>query len=308
MPRSQGKDLCEIFGFAPDDLTPECKNYWTREICPFIGTKCSKFNHDKSVIYGVCSVVTSNEEIIVCPKRLYAESYKTLRDVCADAFGYLPLYLVNEVKTLELVKETPNEFVVAFGQNSGREIQVGSSKNRLSMDWVMVRVVDGEAFEIAGVEVQSIDITNNYRATWETYKNLSLTPNKTIPNSVHGMNWANVHKRLIPQIIRKGQIYADSKLATKGMYFILPDTVYSRFEEIVGDIAPQSAPSRGTLNVFTYSLSKLVKPGKIRNLERTRVIRVSLEEFALNFISGGKIPGSTLDDAVKQQVHNLLKS
>lgn len=225
----------------------------------------------------------------------------------ADAFGFLPLYLVNEVKTLELVKETPNEFVVALGQNSGREIQVGSSRNKLSMDWVLVRVVDGEAFEIAGVEVQSIDITNNYRQTWEAYKSLTLDPNKAIPGSVHGMNWANVHKRLIPQIIRKGQIYADSKLATKGMYFILPDTVYSRFEDIVGDIAPQSVPGKGTLSVFTYSLSKSVDPGKIRKLERTRVIRLSLEEFALNFISGGKIPGTSLDDMVKQQVQTLLK-
>lgn len=120
---------------------------------------------------------------------------------------------MNEVKTLELVKETPNEFVVAFGQNSGREIQVGSSRNKLSMDWVLVRIVDGRPFEIAGVEVQSIDITNNYRSTWEAYKSLVLAPNTTIPASAHGMNWANVHKRLIPQIIRKGQIYADSKLA-----------------------------------------------------------------------------------------------
>ncbi len=308
MPRSKGKDMCEIFGFTPDDLTSECRNYWAREICPFIGTKCTKYNHDKSLIYGVCSVVTSNQETIICPKRLYAESYKTLRDVCADAFGYLPLYLVNEVKTLELVKEKPNEFVVAFGQNSGREIQVGSSRNKLSMDWVLVRVVDGKAFEIAGVEVQSIDITNNYRTIWEAYRNLESNPNISIPVSTHGMNWANVHKRLIPQIIRKGQIYADSKLATKGMYFILPDTVYSRFEDIVGHTTPKALPGKGILSVFTYSLGKSVDRGKIRNLERTRIIRVSLEEFALNFISGGKIPGSSLDEAVEQQVLNLLKN
>jgi hypothetical protein len=60
MPRSQSKDLCEIFGFTPDDLTPECRNYWAREICPFIGTQCTKFNHDKSVIYGVCLYLNHN--------------------------------------------------------------------------------------------------------------------------------------------------------------------------------------------------------------------------------------------------------
>ena len=75
--------------------------------------------------------VSSNEEVIICPKRLYAKSYKTLREVSFDAFGYLPLYLVNEVKSLELVKETPNQFVLALGQSSGKEIQVGQTEINL---------------------------------------------------------------------------------------------------------------------------------------------------------------------------------
>ena len=55
---------------------------------------------------------------------------------------------MNEVKSLELVKETPNEFVVALGQNSGKEVQVGSDKNKLSMDWVLVRIVRKRHLEI----------------------------------------------------------------------------------------------------------------------------------------------------------------
>lgn len=308
MPRAGRQDLCEIFGFAPDDLTAASRNYWTRSICPFIGNGCTKFNHDKSIIYGVCSVVTGGDEIIVCPKRLYANSYRTLRDVCFDAFGYLPLYLINEIEALDLCKETPNELVIAFGQNSGREIQVGTNHNKLSMDWVLVKVVDGEAMEIAGIEVQSIDTTNNYRATWNAYKELRNTPNITIPRSPHGMNWANVHKRLIPQIIRKGQIYADSELATKGIYFIVPDSVYQRFENIVGDLTAIDNPGKGILSVFTYSLDSVVTPGIIRGLIRNRVLRFALEEFALNFISGGKIPGASLDEAVKNQVKNILNN
>lgn len=224
-----------------------------------------------------------------------------------DAFGYLPLYLVNEVKSLELVKETPNEFVVALGQNSGKEVQVGSNKNKLSMDWVLVRVVDNELVEIAGIEVQSIDITNNYRVTWEAYKHLKSNGDIQIPASKHGMNWANVHKRLIPQIIKKGQIYADSELASKGMYFVVPDTVYQRFEEIIGNTPPLSNPSKGVLSVFTYSLSNPIGSGSIRNIERTRIIRVSLEEFALCFITGGKIPGASLDETIRNHVATLFK-
>jgi hypothetical protein len=214
---------------------------------------------------------------------------------------------MNEVKSLELVKETPNEFVVALGQNSGKEVQVGSDKNKLSMDWVLVRIVDNEPVEIAGIEVQSIDITNNYRVTWDAYKQLRINENIQIPTSKHGMNWANVHKRLIPQIIRKGQIYSDSKLASKGMYFVVPDTVYQRFEEIIGSTPFLPKPSKGVLSVFAYSLSKPVETGSIREIERTRIVRVSLEEFALNFITGGKISGASLDDAIRNHIASLFK-
>lgn len=306
MPRAKTKDICEIFGFSPDDLTQNCRNHWERGLCPFVGMQCSKFNHDKSIVYGVCSVSNNQEEVIICPKRLYANSYQTLRDVCSDAFGYLPLYLVNEAKNLELVKEKPNDFVVAFGQNSGKEIQVGTLRNKLSMDWVLVRVSDGEAVEIVGVEVQSIDITNNYLETWKAYK--TLTEGEVqIPNSTHGMNWANVHKRLIPQIIRKGRIYADSELANKGLYFIVPDTVYSRFEDIIGETEDIEKPSKEVLSVFTYGLGGKVPHGDIRSIEKKRVVRISLDEFALNFIMGGKkIPGSLLDNAVKTNVKELF--
>ena len=56
MPRTQGQDICEVFGFAPDDLTQNCRDYWNKGVCPFVGAQCTKFNHDKSVIYGACSV------------------------------------------------------------------------------------------------------------------------------------------------------------------------------------------------------------------------------------------------------------
>lgn len=302
----QKQDLCEIFGFSPDDTSKQCDEYWNRELCPFVGTKCSKYNHDKSITYGVCSVISSGEEIIICPKRLYANNYQTLREVSQDAFGYIPLYLVHEAKNMELVKEVPSDFILAFGQNSGKEIQVGSLKNKLSMDWVLVRVLDGEPVELAGVEVQSIDITNNYRDAWESYKLIRNGHDIKIPSSKHGMNWANVHKRLIPQIIRKGQIYMDSKLATKGLYFIVPNAVYNRFESVVNNTAQLDVADSGCLSVFTYSLGDTVDVGSIRSIKRQRVLRVLLEEFALNFISGGQIPGSALDEVIKNQVRSIL--
>ena len=96
------------------------------------------------------------------------------------------------------------------------------------MDWVLAKVKSGKLKEYVGIEVQSIDITGNYRDCWHSYNN--LTPGtKIISSSCHGMNWANVHKRLIPQIIRKGLVYSRSSMVKKGVYFIVPDIVYRKF-------------------------------------------------------------------------------
>ncbi|MEQ8235302.1 MAG: NotI family restriction endonuclease [Syntrophomonadaceae bacterium] len=304
MPRASGNDICEIFGYAPDDLTEICRHYWNRNLCPFMGTGCTKYNHDQTVTYGVCSLVSSGEEVIICPKRLYADCYQTIRDVSADAFGEIPLFFVNELQALNF--RAPYEVVVALGHDSGKEIQVGN-KNKMSMDWVLAKVVDGEVIEIAGIEVQSIDITNNYRDAWQAYKNLPIDDERDIPKSQHGMNWANVHKRLIPQIIRKGVVYKESELARKGIYFIVPEVVYKRFEIVVGKINPVKQQGHDTLNVFTYAIDEPVKHGLIRRLKRTGITRISLDEFALNFVGGGGANlGPNLDYAVRKQINTLF--
>ena len=123
------------------------------------------------------------------------------------------------------------------------------------MDWVLAKVKNGELVEYAGIEVQSIDITNNYRDNWYAYKNLNENTS-IIPRSKHGLNWANVHKRLIPQLIRKGLIYAKSDLVSHGLYFVLPDIVYRKFEDVIGkDIPLVNRKASDVLTVHTYSLS-----------------------------------------------------
>lgn len=294
--RPKNKDLVEIFGYAPDDLTPSVRNLWKLGACPFINKACVKSNHDSSVVYGTCSVTTAFGDCIICPNRLYERDYATLRAVAEDAFG----------KTAEFVlfndyikrRNETGAFVVALGQNSGKEVKIGRS---LSMDWVLAKIENNQLIEYVGIEVQSIDITNNYRDAWYAYKNLT-SATKTIPSSEHGMNWANVHKRLIPQIIRKGVVYSSSKLVKAGLYFVLPEIVYRKFEEIIGaDIPLVSAKGTNVLTIHTYDLSAPTEHGKQRILINNRKIRVSLDEFSQRFISGPNLPsGQQLDEAVKR--------
>jgi len=289
-------DIVEIFGYSPDDLTKDARTLWNLGACPFVNKACSKSNSEQTVVYGTCSVTTTFGDCIICPNRIYENNYKSLKRVAEDAFGSDIEFLTFE----EFIprRSSVNECVVALGQNSGKEVKLG---NKLSMDWVLAKVKNGELVEYVGIEVQSIDITNNYRDNWYAYKNLDKNTS-IIPRSEHGLNWANVHKRLIPQLIRKGLIYAKSDLVKNGLYFVLPDIVYRKFEDVIGkDIPLVDHKASDILTVHTYSLSENVKHGEQRHLVVEREIRFELEEFSQRFISGANLPsGEELDNAVRK--------
>lgn len=290
------KDLVEIFGYSPEDLSSSCRSLWRLEACPFINKACTKTNHDKSIIYGTCSVTSPYGDCIICPNRLYADKYNCLRKVSAEAFGEdIDFFTYEEFIP---VRGKKGACVVALGHNSGKEVNIGG---HLSMDWVLAKVQDGELVEYVGVEVQSIDITGNYRDAWYAYKNMDTTTTR-IPSSEHGMNWANVHKRLIPQLIRKGLIYSRSSLVQHGLYFIVPEIVYRKFEDIIGkDIRKKRKSAKDILTVHTYGLSPEALPGEQRELILKRNIKFTLSEFSKRFISGLHLPsGDDLDDAVRK--------
>lgn len=204
-------DLIEIFGYDPDDASDECRTLWQLGACQFTGNPCSKHNHDRSVIYGVCSVTSPYGDCIICPNRLYAQNYLPLRMVAKDAFGDIQFLTFSSY-----VKKRPynKEAVIALGMHSGHEI----GGKGFSMDWILAKIMNNKLISYTGVEVQSIDITGNYRDTWHAYKNIISV--SSIPKSKHGLNWANVHKRLIPQIIRKSLIYSRSSYVHSGLYFM----------------------------------------------------------------------------------------
>ena len=203
------------------------------------------------------------------------------------------------------IDRTPAKFkecIVALGKNSGKEVQIGGS---LSMDWVLAKISNARLVEYVGVEVQSIDITGNYRDAWHAYKNIGTNTNRaSLPSSQHGLNWANVHKRLIPQIIRKGVVYSRSNLVKKGLYFILPDIVYKKFEDIIGnDIPTVESQSNETLTIHTYELGPIVPKGQQREIVEVRKLCFTLEEFSARFISGPNLPSG---DELDKSIRNIL--
>jgi hypothetical protein len=312
MPRAKGNDLCEIFGYAPDDRSDAARKQWKSQDCPFVGNSCIKHSHPQGggrvAVYGTCSVANKTrnglEEVIVCPQRLYAGKYETLRACTIDAVGHpLPTLLASEYSRQKRAKRLPNDFVVFLGQNSGGEIQLSNPGIiQLSLDWVLVRVTDGQPSLAIPCEVQSIDTTGNYHKNWDAYRNEKAT----VPDSKHGMNWANVWKRLIPQLILKSSIAATSELCQKGMYFILPDRVYMQFEKLVGQVPASKEAGHGVLTVMTYGLGAEMPQGEIRPIERIRQNRMTSMDFAKAFASGKQMPlGSQLDQKVLETLQGL---
>lgn len=291
--RPAKKDIVEIFGYAPNDTSPQCRTLWQLGACPFISMPCTKRNHDSTIIYGTCSVTTSYGDCIICPHRLYANDFQTLKMVALEVFGNLPFYTY-----ADYIKERQRSdaFVVALGMHSGHEITLNRT---CSMDWVLVKIENHQLVEYTGIEVQSIDITGNYRDNWYAYKNIS--ENITIPKSEHGLNWANVYKRLIPQIIRKSLIYSRSSFVHCGLHFIVPEIVYQKFEEVIGvDIPLVDKKAPNVITVHTYQLGRIVPEGTIRTIELVRNIRFKIEEFSHRFITGPNLPTVTeLDHAIR---------
>ena len=291
--------LVEIFGHSPIDGSDEARLLWNTGVCPFTSTTCGKINHTNGIIYGTCSAKTGGRTVIICPNRLYANKHEIIRKVSREAFGNVHFLMFKEYWE-NREKNLNKEVVVALGQNSGREIKLGTT---LSMDWVLARLKNGKLLEYIGIEVQSIDITGNYRDNWHYFKNMGFSKNQPIPPSENGYNWANVHKRLIPQIIRKGIIYGNSELVKHGLYFILPEIVYQKFETVVGKLKLTDSPSKEVMTVHTYELGEIVPHGEVRSLRQVRKVQFLAKEFASAFIAGVNLPtGNDLDSCVKKML------
>ncbi len=79
------RDLVEIFGYAPDDMSTACRSLWTLGACPFTEAPCVKTNHDKpssmeSVALRRNTAIASLVQIVFMrrEKRFSSELLKTL--------------------------------------------------------------------------------------------------------------------------------------------------------------------------------------------------------------------------------------
>ncbi|MFH1803695.1 MAG: NotI family restriction endonuclease [Pseudomonadota bacterium] len=223
--------IWDFFGYRSTDQSEAALDAIKYETCPFIKEKCEKTFNDRTIA-GVCSVKPmTSSPVICCPIRLYAESYKILRDV--SDFAFEPnLPLVPGRNALDYVRENNQASVAVFGQRWGGELRLPQKDGKRSyfVDWILARLSPtGDLIEFVAVEVQTIDTTGTYRNGYEALRDGHL-----IEKTTAGLNWENVSKRILPQLIYKGQVLQRESLCKKGLFFICPAPVFERVTDRLG--------------------------------------------------------------------------
>lgn len=274
--------VAEFFGYRAEDKSDNALQAAARRICPFLNSQCTKLLARDHDVAGVCSVRQMAEgapSIICCPNRLYADGYRMLFTIAENAFGQ-PFRLYAGRAAVERAKSEGGA-VAVFGRGWGGELRLPQRVGTGSyfVDWVLARLNNnGELVEFTAIEVQTIDTTGNYRTA-----RAALLKTRDVVSDTVGLNWENVSKRIIPQIIYKGQVLQREELCRTGLYFVCPQPV---FERVLGRLGGRDRLTRipvqpASIHFVSYDYQpeieiqdSIIKPLNILEDHCTTVYRV----------------------------------
>ena len=219
--------ISEFFGYRAEDKSPAALKAVADKKCPFLGSACTKMLGRERTISGVCAIrqkTAGSPSVICCPNRIYAEEYKMLKTIAKNAFGEdLKLY-AGRAAVAKAKKE--DGAIAVFGHGWGGELRLPQRQGTGSyfVDWVLARLDgNGDLKEFTAIEVQTVDTTGSYAEA-----QMALKENRSIVADTVGINWENALKRIITQIIYKGQVLQREDLCRSGLYFVCPAPFYKR--------------------------------------------------------------------------------
>jgi len=298
--------ITEFFGYRAEDRSDAALKAAASGLCPFLGSQCSKVLSRDGTASGVCAIRQMAENapsVICCPIRLYAEEYQMLYIVASKAFRkMLPLYAGRVA--VEKAKQE-NGAVAVFGHGWGGELRLPQRQGTGAyfVDWILARLNGkGELVEFTAIEVQTIDTTGNYRTARE-----KLLNTREIVSDNVGFNWENVSKRIIPQLIYKGQVLQREDLCRTGLYFVSPQPVFERVLTRLGgkERIPVFPTQPASIHFVSYDYANAsdIKDGVIRSLglveEHTTTVYKVQEAFsALNLPEG-----NVYRDAIRRSLY-----
>lgn len=286
--------IVEFFGYSPEDPSPGAQAARDSLHCPFLGIRCTKILRD-GLVSGACTVrQATSGPVICCPNRLYAQDYRVLADVAALAFGSgVRLASPEQIQRRKRIGKN----VVVFGKRWGKELKLPRVRGRggYFVDWILALVEPGNTLkEFVAVEVQSMDTTGNYRAERQAY----LDGESCEGYSPAGVNWENVSKRILPQIIYKGHVLRREERCKRGIFFVCPLPVYERISDrLGGNMLEYPSLQPGSLTFLWYDLGPEVPPGKRRRLLSAGSFTTTVDQVALAFTSPTNLPPANVYEA-----------
>lgn len=294
--------ISEFFGYRAEDKSKISLKAATDRKCPFLGTACTKLLGRTREISGVCAIrqkKAGSPSVICCPNRIYAEDYKMLHTVSRMAFATeLPLYAG---RTAVAKAKSNGGAVAVFGHGWGGELRLPKRNGVGSyfVDWVLARLDGmGQLVDFTAVEVQTIDTTGKYSDARK-----ALKKDRSIVSDTVGFNWENVAKRIIPQLIYKGQVLQREELCKTGLYFVCPMPIYERVLTRLGgkEKVPTFPTQPAAIHFLAYDYAKKssdVTFGKIVPLDVieehcTTVYKIQ-EAFSAISLPDGNVYGNAI--------------
>lgn len=262
--------IAEFFGYKAEDDSDAALLAIAQNQCPFLESRCTKILSRDNTRSGVCAIrqkTQGSPDIICCPIRMYSENYKMLKLISRQAFGEdLNLYS-GRMAVSRAIEE--GGAIAVFGHGWGGELRLPQRKGTGAyfVDWVLARLNEkGKLKELTAIEVQTIDTTGSYREA-----RLALMKDRIVIKDTVGLNWENVSKRIIPQLIYKGQVLQREDLCKTGLFFVCPKPVYDRVLNRLGGVekipAFPSQPASIHFVAYDYVIDNGTKFGEIRPLE-----------------------------------------
>ena len=279
--------ITEFFGRTP--LADLAKADILAGNCPFVRAACIKPRH------GACSLAQLQGEahsVIACPNRLYGQNYRLLSDVAEKAFGFAALLIKPaDMRILAQSGQLTGAEVAVFGRYWGQELALQRPKGKNAegggsyyVDWILARVTpDCRLAEFTAVEVQTIDTTGNYSeqaAAFFAGQPFRDRQGREPGYSDAGMNWENVNKRILPQLIYKGQVLRREQRCTKGLFFICPKQVLEKIKARLGHKLQDYIIANSTITFRSYELGPSCLGQEFRDLVFVEEFTTAVDEVA----------------------------
>ncbi len=275
----------DFFGYSPSDSSLQAATARIDKKCPFLEKICSK-KFKSGTISGTCAVrPTTSGVVICCPIRMYAGNYRILLEVAQTCFGANSRLIHDRAE-----RSGDGNDVIVFGKRWGKELRLPSRAKHggYFVDWILALLdQQGNLKEFVAVEVQTMDTSGSY----ETQVNALHSGNLNPPFSAKaGINWENVSKRILPQLIYKGHVLRREPLCTKGMFFICPKPVHERIITRLGGNLQEYHPQPGSLTFRWYDLAEGASNGTPRKLEFSGQKTTTIDQVANAFTSPQNLP------------------